>query len=117
MAHTVLAPAADGDGVHLSIRFAGIEVGTVGGGTGMPHARAFLSLLGCAAEPGRGAATGADRRGERAVPGSFGSGGGGHAVQRELCRDAPARKRAHRLNRRSGGETLHTRLTPRYNAF
>ena len=25
----------------------GLEVGTVGGGTGMPHARAFLSLLGC----------------------------------------------------------------------
>ncbi len=37
----------DEGGVHLSIRFSGIEVGTVGGGTGMPHARAFLSLLGC----------------------------------------------------------------------
>jgi hydroxymethylglutaryl-CoA reductase (NADPH) len=55
MAHTVLAPAADGDGVHVSIRFAGIEVGTIGGGTGMPHARAFLSLLGCAADASGGA--------------------------------------------------------------
>jgi hydroxymethylglutaryl-CoA reductase (NADPH) len=35
------------DGVHVAARFSGIEVGTVGGGTGMPHARAFLSLLGC----------------------------------------------------------------------
>jgi hydroxymethylglutaryl-CoA reductase (NADPH) len=34
-------------GVHLSIRFAGLEVGTVGGGSVMPHAQAFLSLLGC----------------------------------------------------------------------
>jgi hydroxymethylglutaryl-CoA reductase (NADPH) len=35
------------DGVHLAIRFSGLEVGTVGGGTSMPHARAFLSMLGC----------------------------------------------------------------------
>ena len=50
MAHDVLEPlgASQGDGVHLAIRFAGLEVGTVGGGTGMPHARAFLALLGCA---------------------------------------------------------------------
>ncbi|MGH7486748.1 MAG: 3-hydroxy-3-methylglutaryl-CoA reductase, partial [bacterium] len=36
-----------GDGVHLAIRFPGLEVGTVGGGTGLPHARALLGLLGC----------------------------------------------------------------------
>jgi hydroxymethylglutaryl-CoA reductase (NADPH) len=49
MAHDVLEPidTDHGGGVHLAIRFAGLEVGTVGGGTGMPHARAFLSLLGC----------------------------------------------------------------------
>jgi hydroxymethylglutaryl-CoA reductase (NADPH) len=34
-------------GIHAAIRFAGLEVGTVGGGTGLPHAQAFLSLLGC----------------------------------------------------------------------
>jgi hydroxymethylglutaryl-CoA reductase (NADPH) len=45
MAHDVLEPV-DG-GIHLAVRFSGIEVGTVGGGTGLPHARAFLSLLGC----------------------------------------------------------------------
>ncbi|MCA1644847.1 MAG: 3-hydroxy-3-methylglutaryl-CoA reductase [Chloroflexi bacterium] len=45
MAHDVL-DAID-DGIHLAIRMPGIEVGTVGGGTGLPHARAFLSMLGC----------------------------------------------------------------------
>jgi hydroxymethylglutaryl-CoA reductase (NADPH) len=45
MAHDVLEPVEDG--IHLAIRFPGLEVGTVGGGTGMPHARAFLSLLRC----------------------------------------------------------------------
>jgi hydroxymethylglutaryl-CoA reductase (NADPH) len=45
MAHDVLEPV--GDGIHLAIRLPGLEVGTVGGGTGLPHAQAFLSLLGC----------------------------------------------------------------------
>jgi hydroxymethylglutaryl-CoA reductase (NADPH) len=45
MAHDILQPV--GDGIHLAIRLAGLEVGTVGGGTGLPHAQAFLSLLGC----------------------------------------------------------------------
>jgi hydroxymethylglutaryl-CoA reductase (NADPH) len=45
LAHDVLEPAADG--VHLAIRLAGLEVGTVGGGTGLPYARAYLSLLRC----------------------------------------------------------------------
>ena len=44
-AHDVLEPV-DG-GIHLAVRFSGIEVGTVGGGTGLPHAQAFLSLLRC----------------------------------------------------------------------
>src|SRR6202035_5781011 len=48
MAHDVLE--ATDDGVHLAIRLAGLEVGTVGGGTGLPHARAYLSLLGCTGE-------------------------------------------------------------------
>jgi hydroxymethylglutaryl-CoA reductase (NADPH) len=46
MAHDVLEPTGEG-GIHLAIRFSGLEVGTVGGGTGLPHARAFLSLLRC----------------------------------------------------------------------
>src|ERR1051325_1985525 len=41
-----------GDDIHLAIRFAGLEVGTVGGGTGMPHAQAFLAMMGCAQEGG-----------------------------------------------------------------
>ena len=45
MAHDVLEQADDG--VHVAMRSPGLEVGTVGGGTGMPHARAYLSLLGC----------------------------------------------------------------------
>ncbi|MGH7961638.1 MAG: 3-hydroxy-3-methylglutaryl-CoA reductase, partial [Candidatus Binatia bacterium] len=36
-----------GDGMHLSIRFSGLEVGTVGGGTSLPHARAYLQLMDC----------------------------------------------------------------------
>lgn len=36
-----------GDGVHLSVRFSGLEVGTVGGGTSLPHARAYLQLMNC----------------------------------------------------------------------
>jgi hydroxymethylglutaryl-CoA reductase (NADPH) len=45
MAHDVLE--ATDDGVELSIRLPGLEVGTVGGGTGLAHAQAYLSLLGC----------------------------------------------------------------------
>jgi hydroxymethylglutaryl-CoA reductase (NADPH) len=45
MAHDVLDRTDDG--VHVAMRFPGLEVGTVGGGTGIPHARAYLSLLGC----------------------------------------------------------------------
>jgi hydroxymethylglutaryl-CoA reductase (NADPH) len=48
MAHDVLERTDDG--VHLAVRFPGLEVGTVGGGTGLPHARAYLSLLGCLGE-------------------------------------------------------------------
>jgi hydroxymethylglutaryl-CoA reductase (NADPH) len=45
MAHDVLDETSSG--IHVGMRFAGLEVGTVGGGTGLPHARAFLQLLGC----------------------------------------------------------------------
>jgi hydroxymethylglutaryl-CoA reductase (NADPH) len=45
MAHDVLERLDDG--IHLGIRLPGLEVGTIGGGTGLPYAQAFLSLLGC----------------------------------------------------------------------
>jgi hydroxymethylglutaryl-CoA reductase (NADPH) len=34
-------------GLHVSIRFPGLEVGTVGGGTTLPTARQWLALMGC----------------------------------------------------------------------
>jgi len=36
------------DGIHCALRLPGVEVGTVGGGTTLPHARAWLELMGCA---------------------------------------------------------------------
>ena len=40
-------PTEDG-GLHAAIRFPGLEVGTVGGGTTLPYARSWLALLDCA---------------------------------------------------------------------
>jgi hydroxymethylglutaryl-CoA reductase (NADPH) len=37
-------------GLHSSLRLPGLEVGTVGGGTTLPHARRWLELMGCAGE-------------------------------------------------------------------
>jgi hydroxymethylglutaryl-CoA reductase (NADPH) len=34
-------------GLHVSVRFPGLEVGTVGGGTTLPTAREWLALMGC----------------------------------------------------------------------
>ena len=39
-------------GLHASIRFPGLEVGTVGGGTSLPSAHQWLELMGCAG-PGK----------------------------------------------------------------
>jgi len=47
MAHGTAHRTADG-GLHAAIRFPGIEVGTVGGGTTLPYARSWLGLIGCA---------------------------------------------------------------------
>jgi hydroxymethylglutaryl-CoA reductase (NADPH) len=47
MAHGTAHRTADG-GIHCAIRFPGLEVGTVGGGTTLPYARSWLELLGCA---------------------------------------------------------------------
>ena len=35
------------DGIHITIRLAGLEVGTLGGGTSLPHAQAYLRLMNC----------------------------------------------------------------------
>jgi hydroxymethylglutaryl-CoA reductase (NADPH) len=45
MAQVTVSPVSAG--LHLSIRFAGLEVGTLGGGTSLPQARAYLQLLDC----------------------------------------------------------------------
>jgi hydroxymethylglutaryl-CoA reductase (NADPH) len=37
-------------GINVSIRLPGLEVATVGGGTTLPYARSWLSLMGCAGE-------------------------------------------------------------------
>jgi hydroxymethylglutaryl-CoA reductase (NADPH) len=50
MAHGT-ARRVDG-GLHATIRFPGLEVGTVGGGTTLPSARDWLDVLGCAG-PGK----------------------------------------------------------------
>ena len=47
MAHGTAHRTEDG-GLHAAIRFPGLEVGTVGGGTTLPYARDWLALLGCA---------------------------------------------------------------------
>ena len=39
--------SAAGDGVHFSMRFSGLEVGTIGGGTSLPHAASYLKMLDC----------------------------------------------------------------------
>ena len=36
------------EGLNVSIRFPGLEVATVGGGTTLPYARSWLALMGCA---------------------------------------------------------------------
>jgi hydroxymethylglutaryl-CoA reductase (NADPH) len=47
MAHGTAHRTQDG-ALHAAIRFPGLEVGTVGGGTTLPYARDWLALLGCA---------------------------------------------------------------------
>jgi hydroxymethylglutaryl-CoA reductase (NADPH) len=34
-------------GIHVAIRFPGLEVGTIGGGTTLPSARQWLELMAC----------------------------------------------------------------------
>ena len=51
MAHGAIVPAEEG-GLHVSLRLAGVEVGVIGGGTGIPTARTWLQVLGCQGEGG-----------------------------------------------------------------
>ena len=48
-------------GLNAAIRLPGLEVGTVGGGTTLPYARAWLGLMDCAG-PGQGLPLRPDRR-------------------------------------------------------
>lgn len=45
MAHGVVKAVPDG--ISFSLQLGGIEVGTVGGGTNLPHAKAYLKLMQC----------------------------------------------------------------------
>ncbi|NMP23383.1 3-hydroxy-3-methylglutaryl-CoA reductase [Sulfobacillus harzensis] len=45
MAHATIQALPDG--AAFSLQLGGIEVGTVGGGTSLPHAQSYLRLLGC----------------------------------------------------------------------
>lgn len=45
MAHATLSRVDEG--IAFSITLSGLEVGTVGGGTKLPHARSYLRLMGC----------------------------------------------------------------------
>jgi hydroxymethylglutaryl-CoA reductase (NADPH) len=45
MAQASLTPTSEG--VTFSLQFSGIEVGTVGGGTTLPHAQSYLRLMDC----------------------------------------------------------------------
>jgi hydroxymethylglutaryl-CoA reductase (NADPH) len=47
MAHGTARRTENG-GLHAAIRFPGLEVGTVGGGTTLPYARDWLALMDCA---------------------------------------------------------------------
>jgi hydroxymethylglutaryl-CoA reductase (NADPH) len=39
-------------GVQCTLRIAGLEVGTVGGGTGLPHQQSYLEIMNCHGEGG-----------------------------------------------------------------
>ncbi len=52
-------------GMHVSIRFPGLEVGTVGGGTTLPTPREWLGMMGCAGAR-EGLSLRPDRRGRGA---------------------------------------------------
>ena len=80
-------------GLQATIRFGGLEVGTVGGGTTLPSARDWLASIGCAGA-GQGLPVRADRGGRRALSRDQRLGGDGHRRERELLQGAPRARRA-----------------------
>ena len=86
MAHGT-ARRVDG-GLQASIRFGGLEVGTVGGGTTLPSAREWLASIGCSG-PGTGLPLRTDRRRGSAMPGDQRVRRNGHRRQRELLPGPP----------------------------
>ena len=84
--------AASRAGCRRSIRFGGLEVGTVGGGTTLPSARDWLASIGCAGA-GQGLPLRADRRRGGALPRDQRVGRDGDRRQRELLQGAPRARR------------------------
>ena len=98
-----------------SIRFPGLEVGTVGGGTTLPTPREWLALMGCAGA-GQGLPLRADRRrrGARARDQRLGR-DGDRRLRELLPRPLRARRDALRLRfvtRKTGTLPCETRATP-----
>ena len=87
MAHGTGHRTEDG-GLHAAIRFPGLEVGTVGGGTTLPYARDWLALLGLRRQR-QGAPLRADRRGGGARARDLGLLGDGDGRLRELLPGPP----------------------------
>ena len=79
-------------GFHCSIRFPGLEVGTVGGGTTLPSARDWLGVHGLR-RAGQGLPLRADRRGRRARARDLGVGRDGDRRLGELLPRAPRARR------------------------
>ncbi len=79
-------------GLQATIRFGGLEVGTVGGGTTLPSARDWLASIGCAGT-GQGLPLRPDRRRGGALPRDQRVGRDGDRRQRELLQGAPRTRR------------------------
>jgi hypothetical protein len=105
---------------HVAVRFPGIEVGTVGGGTTLPDPARWLGLMGCAG-PGPRLPPRAARRGDGARARDQRVGGDGDRRQRELLprplrarRDALGRPAPNAVDRRSeSGIWMHHALLAR----
>ena len=79
-------------GLHASIRFGGLEVGTVGGGTTLPSARDWLASIGCAGS-GKVYRLAQIVAAARSVPRDQRVGGDGDRRERELLPGAPRARR------------------------
>ena len=79
-------------GLQASIRFGGLEVGTVGGGTTLPSARDWLASIGCAG-PGKVYRFAQIVAAAALLPRDQRVGGNGDRRQRELLPGAPRARR------------------------